>query len=185
MLLKITEKIFLLMFVLLCLWGFAFASFLNEIKTVRVTKTRADGIVVLTGGLGRVDAGIDALAEGRGQRLLISGANADLQPQTILAATRLSLELQHCCVDLDQHAGDTVGNVRESVLWAEQHGFRSLLVITSDYHLPRTLALFAAANKNLRIHPWPVPSGLSPLALAHEFNKYMWTRILPNAGMTQ
>jgi len=180
--LKVFQKIFPLLFFLVAAWGFAFSSFLAEVARFEPALGAADGIVVLTGGMGRLDAGVAALKEGRGKKLFITGANPALKVETILAATGLGPGLQACCVDIDQRAADTAGNVRETVAWAGRNGFRSLLVITSDYHLPRTLALFDAAGGTLKVMPWPVASSYSPLALATEFNKYLLTRVWPEAG---
>lgn len=180
---KLAQKIFPVLFLLVAAWGFAFSSFLAEVEGFQSPERAADGIAVLTGGIGRLDAGVAALRDGRGKKLLVTGANPALRVETIFNALGLDPAFRDCCVDIDQRATDTAGNVRETVEWAKRNQFRSLIVITSDYHLPRTLALFAAKGEGLEIMPWPVASGFSPLALAHEFNKYLLTRLAGAAGL--
>jgi uncharacterized SAM-binding protein YcdF (DUF218 family) len=182
--LKLAQRIFPALFLLVALWGFAFSSFLAEVARLRPAEGSADGIVVLTGGIGRLDAGVSALRGGLGRKLLITGANPTLRVETILDALALEPELRACCVDIDQRATDTAGNVRETAAWAERNGFHTLLIITSDYHLPRTLVLFRARGADFNIEPWPVASGFSPFALASEFNKYLITRLWTALGGT-
>ena len=96
----------------------------------------ADGIVVLTGGASRINDAIELLAAGRGQRLLISGANPTTHPIDIL---RLNPEFERwirCCVDFDRSV-NTRGNAMETRRWAQSRGFRSLIVVTSSSHAPR------------------------------------------------
>ena len=99
----------------------------------------ADGIVALTGGASRVADAIELLASGRGKRLLNSGANRATTSNEI---SRLNPEFERwvrCCVDFDRSL-NTLGNAIEIRRWAQQRGFRSLIVVTSNYHMPRAMA---------------------------------------------
>jgi len=118
---------------------------------------RAEGIVVLTGGTSRIDEALELLAEGRARRLLISGVNPAVTRSTL--AGTISEDLRSvlaCCVDLDYVAEDTVGNAAETRDWAARQGFRSLIVVTSDYHMPRSMAELAKAMPDRRLIPFPV-----------------------------
>jgi uncharacterized SAM-binding protein YcdF (DUF218 family) len=115
----------------------------------------ADGIVALTGGASRITDAVALLAAGRGKRLLISGAGPTTNSYEI---SRLHPEFEkwvHCCVDFDQ-SRNTLGNAIETRRWAEQRGFRSLIVVTSNYHMPRALAEIAHQLPNARLVPFPV-----------------------------
>src|SRR5205823_11753161 len=93
----------------------------------------ADAIVALTGGASRIADAIELLASGRGKRLLISGAN---RATTVREISRLNPEFERwvrCCVDIDRSL-NTLGNAVETKRWAESRGFRSLIVVTSNYH---------------------------------------------------
>jgi uncharacterized SAM-binding protein YcdF (DUF218 family) len=100
---------------------------------------KADAIVALTGGADRIPDAVGWLAQGHGERLLISGVNTQITvEQLVQKAPRLKRWLT-CCVDLDHQARNTVGNALETRRWAQGRGYRSLVVVTSSYHMPRAL----------------------------------------------
>ncbi|WP_019961078.1 YdcF family protein [Woodsholea maritima] len=99
----------------------------------------ADGIVVLTGGEGRVSTAITLMEQGKAQRLLISGVHPDTSREAIRDATNARADILSCCVDLGLQAADTLGNAEETAKWVESHDFHSLIVVTSNYHMPRAL----------------------------------------------
>lgn len=121
-----------------------------------VATPRTDAIVVVTGGSQRVGDAIGLLGADRGARLLISGVNEKTGREELARLNPASRDLLACCVDLDYRARNTIGNAIETRRWVRQHGFRSLLVVTSNYHMPRTLAEFAHAMPGLRFVAHPV-----------------------------
>ncbi len=135
----------------------------------------ADGIVVLTGSPGRVQAGLESLARGKGKRLLISGVNRELASETILNAIGGDGSAQACCIDLGRKARDTHGNAIEAAEWAEKHNFNSLLVVTADYHLPRALIEFEREMPGVELLAHAVESDASILTMVSEFNKYLFS----------
>ncbi|WP_417687385.1 YdcF family protein [Roseibium sp.] len=135
-------------------------SFLNFAGTVGASSApddpRADAIVVLTGGTERVERAVALLVEGRASRLLISGVHPGTTQQQIATMTSGDLPLFECCVDLDRVALNTTGNALETASWVQEHGFRSLLVVTSAYHLPRASLELAEVLPNVELVPYPV-----------------------------
>jgi uncharacterized SAM-binding protein YcdF (DUF218 family) len=119
----------------------------------------ADGIVVLTGGSSRVTEALELLAAHRGKRLLISGVNPGTTTTDIARENPNYDRLFACCVDLDYSAINTVGNAVQARLWAENHGFHSLVVVTSAYHMPRALAELSHQLSDIALIPYPVLSG--------------------------
>lgn len=99
---------------------------------------RAEGIVVMTGGQHRLSEGARLLAEGRGRRLLVSGANRMVTREDIHRASGLDGQMFER-VDLGYEALDTVGNAEETADWARARGFQRIIIVTSTYHMPRTL----------------------------------------------
>jgi uncharacterized SAM-binding protein YcdF (DUF218 family) len=117
---------------------------------------KADGIVVLTGGDLRMEAGAKLLSEGRAKRLLISGVNRKVTRREMQHLLGLDAKTFNCCVDLGYEALDTVGNADETRTWAKNNGFVRLIVVTSRYHMPRSLAELALAMPNVTLLPFPV-----------------------------
>ncbi|HEV2559543.1 MAG TPA: YdcF family protein [Microvirga sp.] len=117
---------------------------------------RTDGIVALTGGAGRIGDAIDLLAQGYASRLLISGVNERTSREEIERLNPGQRRLFDCCVDLDYRARNTIGNAIETRRWAERNRFRSLIVVTSAYHMPRTLVELDHALPSVRKVPYAV-----------------------------
>jgi uncharacterized SAM-binding protein YcdF (DUF218 family) len=139
---------------MLCLGYVRFAAGLVLREPAAVPRT--DAIVVVTGGSQRVGDAIGLLGADRGSRLLISGVNEKTGREELAKLNPSSRELMACCVDLDYRARNTIGNAIEARRWVRQHKFGSLLVVTSNYHMPRTLAEFAHAMPGVRFVPHPV-----------------------------
>jgi uncharacterized SAM-binding protein YcdF (DUF218 family) len=136
----------------------------------------ADGIVVLTGGEDRINAGIGLLAGRLGTRLLISGVHP-LNSTPVELGHRIggNLAMYKCCVDLGHGALDTAGNAAEARGWVQNWGFRSLIVVTSSYHMPRSLAEFERVMPDVTLIPHPVTS--------RHFALESWWRHYPTARL--
>jgi uncharacterized SAM-binding protein YcdF (DUF218 family) len=123
------------------LLGAGFCWFVLSIPAEEVTLDRkADGIVVLTGAAARIPDAIELLAAERGKRLLISGVHRDTRAREIARLTPLYSRYFSCCIDLDRSALNTFGNALEAKRWAREHNFNSLIVVTSNWHMPRAMA---------------------------------------------
>ncbi len=136
-----------------------FIWFVNRIPQSEIALDRgADGIVVLTGGASRVADGVELLAAGRGKRLLISGVNRDTRAGEIARLVPKYEELFKCCIDLDRSAINTLGNAVETRRWVHQQGFGSVIVVTSNYHLPRSMIELSRQLPGIVLVPFPVVS---------------------------
>jgi uncharacterized SAM-binding protein YcdF (DUF218 family) len=116
----------------------------------------ADGVVALTGSSDRLTAAMKLLEDGKAKRLLISGVNRAASPADIRGVTNATLRYYDCCVDLGFQATDTVGNARETAAWARAKGFHSLIVVTSDFHMPRAMLELHEALPDVALTPYPV-----------------------------
>jgi len=134
-----------------------FAGFLTQLRGVEVAPaSRADGIVVLTGGSSRVSDAMELLAGGYGKRLLISGVHPTNAASDISRSLPDNQQLLTCCVDLDRSAINTRSNAAETRRWAHERGFRSLIVVTSNYHMPRAIVELSHAMPDVRLIPFAV-----------------------------
>ncbi len=152
--------VFVLLFLL---WAIGFANFTMQnagASSAGPEEGETLGIVVLTGGPNRLQWGMTALTEGRGERLLITGVNEMTPRGDLHDLVEDPHELFACCVDLDRAAGNTTANAEEAARWAETHGFDGLWVVTSYYHMPRALLEFRNRAPTLRLYPLRVePEG--------------------------
>src|SRR5262249_40912490 len=116
----------------------------------------ADGIVALTGGADRISDALELLASGRARRLLITGVNQTTHPSALSASLPRTAQLLACCIDLDRNALNTVGNALEAARWVRLHNFRSIIVVTSSYHMPRTLMELRRVLPDTELISYPV-----------------------------
>jgi len=100
-------------------------------------KEKTDAVVVLTGGSGRFDQAMDALKAGHARRMLVSGVDPTVRRAELEEAQHIPRKLSRCCIDLDKASVDTISNARESARWLKGHGFRSVRLVTSDWHMRR------------------------------------------------
>ncbi|THD52147.1 YdcF family protein [Phenylobacterium sp.] len=167
---------------------FAFAARVQQSTPQQAEPAPADGIVALTGANSneRIAAAVQLLAEHRGRRVLVSGVNRGVSREQLRISTGSAHRLYDCCVDLGFTAADTVGNARETAEWARNMRYRSLTVVTSDYHMPRamlelravlrppdfTLQTYATPTAALKSRAWWRSPGAARL-LAVEYCKYL------------
>lgn len=141
----------------IALVAFGFVLFANAVmREPEVQNVEADGIVVLTGGQTRIQEAARLLEEKRGQRLLISGVNQKIGRASLIKISGLDEQTFNCCVDLGYEALNTIGNADETRRWAESLGYDRLIVVTSSYHMPRSLAELAREMPNIELVPHPV-----------------------------
>lgn len=116
----------------------------------------ADVIVVLTGGEGRVNEGARLLKRGQGRALYVSGTHPTVKKRELFQTVKLPKELRYCCVTLDPVAANTRGNARETARWLNERRVERIILVTADYHMPRSLLEFRAALPRTEIIPRPV-----------------------------
>ncbi|WP_205927333.1 YdcF family protein [Rhizobium sp. P32RR-XVIII] len=134
-----------------------FLRFADSVTTLKPpAEPKADAIVVLTGGYQRIDQAVALLEKGAGKRLLISGVHPSTTPGQIRKTTSASAELFNCCVDIGYDAIDTIGNAQEASNWIHAKGYKSVLVVTNNYHMPRSLAELAYVDADTQFIPYPV-----------------------------
>ena len=174
-------------------YALAFALWVSLLPPSTDTVPQADGIVVLTGGGTRLDTGVALFEKGVGQRLLISGVSLANTRQTLKDVAHGGARFD-CCADIGYVAEDTHGNAMEAADWAHNHQFRSIVVVTARYHMPRAMREFASVMPDVTLLPYPVDQDSIDLAgwwrhpntvllLHREFVKYLASLVTTQLGV--
>jgi len=175
-------------------WGIGLVRYAGMIPVqARMPTETVDAIVVLTGGSKRMDAGVALLSGGTAPVLFISGVDHRVDPARVRdllpdAGTGLDQTTIDCCIVLGYGASDTLGNARETALWAQATGRRSLVLVTSNYHMPRARLEFEHAMPEALLVPYPVvPTDVRVDAwwrwpgtfglISSEWTKYVFARV--------
>jgi uncharacterized SAM-binding protein YcdF (DUF218 family) len=138
----------------------------------------AEAAVVLTGGSGRIEHALDVLSDHKAKRLLVSGADPSVTKADIARRIEGSRQLLACCVDLGSESVDTRSNAEEAGRWLARHNFKSVRLITSDWHMRRARYEFhKVLGGKYRIVTDAVRSEPSFLTLFGEYNKYVLRRL--------
>ncbi len=186
-----STKFLLALILAIILWGVGFFAFLEEIprdQTPDVRGPKADAIVVLTGGGGRLDLGVLLLDRGDATKLFISGVAHGIDKTALLQNRPIDAATLECCIALGHNAHNTFGNAEETARWMASEGFTSLYIVTANYHMPRSLVEFRAALPSAELFPrvvqpsnvhlenwWRWPGTVQ--LLAREYTKYIATRL--------
>ncbi|GGE51105.1 hypothetical protein GCM10007276_30160 [Agaricicola taiwanensis] len=137
--------------------GFIF--FTTKVAEVPSSNIKADAIVALTGGQDRLADAFDLLRQKRATRMLISGVHPTTNPRELERVLPGSGPLLGCCVDLDHQALTTAGNALATKLWVETHGYKSVILVTSGWHMPRAQAELSRSLPGVQVIPYPVVTG--------------------------
>jgi len=147
-----------------------------------------DAVVVLTGGRGRLDAGLEILDTGYARKLFVSGVYRGVDVAALLRLSRRDPQNLQCCIALGYVASNTRENALETAGWIRQQGYRSLRLVTANYHMPRSLVEFQRVMPTIAISQFPIVSDNVDLAhwwrpatarlLLSEYNKYLIARSL-------
>jgi uncharacterized SAM-binding protein YcdF (DUF218 family) len=134
-----------------------FIVFANGVDRERIEPAHpADGITVLTGGVSRIDEAMKLLSQGKAKRVLITGVNRGTTLEQLKELSSQGDQYFACCVDIDKEARNTIDNATETAQWVALHQYGSVIVVTSNYHLPRALAELERSMPGVTLVPYPV-----------------------------
>lgn len=169
----------------LAAWAVGLVRFAATIPArVEDAETPTEAIVVLTGGSERFTTGLRLLAQDKAERMFVSGVHPDVDVARLLVVAGQPSPVLAERIETGHSALDTAGNAAETAAWMQGRGYRSLRLVTSHYHMPRSLAEFRRALPDVKVVPHPVfSSGVAktawwqrPAAIAlvlSEYNKYL------------
>ena len=147
-------------------------------KPARPDAPATDAAVVLTGGPGRIEHAIDVLKQHKAQRLLVAGVDPSVTKADLAQRIPGSRKWLACCVDLGSESVDTRSNAEEAGRWLAKHDYRSLRLITSDWHMRRARYEFQRAlGTKYELASDAVRTEPSLVTLFGEYNKYLLRRL--------
>jgi uncharacterized SAM-binding protein YcdF (DUF218 family) len=164
---------------LLILYGLGFALFGVTLgKPASDDAAKTDGIVVITGGAGRIEHAVEILGDGKGKRLLVAGADPAVTKADLVRRLGGRRKLVQCCVDLGSESVDTRSNAEETRRWLGRRGYKSVRLITSDWHMRRARYEFRRVlGDDFEVVPDAVRTEPGFMTLFGEYNKYLLRRI--------
>lgn len=155
------------------IWALGFVLFTVNLPEP-AGEERTDGVVVLTGGAGRIERGLEAVKRGWSRRLLVSGVDRTVKPYEFAIEYRVRPARMACCVTLGYQAIDTRSNALETAEWLGRQRVESVRLVTSDWHMRRArLELDRLAPPGVTIVADAVPTHPSLSTLFREYNKYL------------
>ena len=183
-----TKKLVYILLFALCFWFGGFLGFSYVINNFQInSEVKTDAIVALTGGRNRIGEAVNLLNEGRAEKLFISGVFEGTSLEELKKRDDIDVNTSRE-ITLDKKARNTVENAIEALRWVEENDIESIRLVTSNYHLPRSMEEFRADDHRLKIIAHPVfsdkvekkwwKSWKSFSLIAMEYNKflYVWTR---------
>ncbi len=180
-----------LVFILVVAYVAGFAAFASHLPHPPRALGPVDGIVALTGGGMRLDVAVALFEKGVGERLLISGVNTQASKGDLKKLVHGKKRFD-CCTDLGYAAENTFGNAKEAAAWTRFHHYKRVVLVTSRYHMPRSLLEFHDVMPDVAVIAYPVdpdsgrgfPSRMRNLKALHsEYWKYLAVNFMTAAGL--
>ena len=161
------------------LYGLGFALFAVTLGEPADAGTpKVDAIIAITGGKGRIEHGARLLAEGKARRLLIAGADPSVRKDDMVRRLGAPRQLLDCCVDLGSESVDTRSNAEEAKRWLNRRRYKSVRLVTSDWHMRRARYEFnRELDDDIEIIPDAVRTEPNFMTLFAEYNKYLLRRL--------
>ena len=172
------------------LWAIGLFRFVGDFpKHIEDEISKTDAIVVLTGGSGRVNAGLALLEKKLAGKLFVSGVYQGIDVRKLLQIARRNPDDLGARIGIG-NAVNTIENAIETAVWSSQNRIDSIRLVTAVYHMSRSMLEFRHAMPNIKIIPNPVfPNhvkvlkwwawpGTSALFI-REYNKFLmaWVRV--------
>ncbi len=166
-----------LLLLLLLIWILGFAWFALSLPG-RLEGGKTDGVIVLTGGEGRIERALEVLRGGSARRMLVSGVDRKVRPQEFEVQYKVPHGLMQCCVTLGYASIDTRSNAREAARWIAQYKLRSVRLVTTDWHMRRAAYEISQMKpQGTRVTLDAVPSDPGLKTLIIEYHKLLARRL--------
>jgi uncharacterized SAM-binding protein YcdF (DUF218 family) len=185
------QRFFTFLCSLAIIWAGGYMYFLTLVTDYKKEERYAgtDAIIVVTGGAGRIHAGLELLNSGKARNLFISGVDERVTEADIKTMWKGKNPQRECCISLDYKATNTRENAIETAKWVEEKGHLSLVLVTSNYHMPRARMEFNYSMPNIRMSYYPVNAPDIDKSFSDflfivfsEYNKLLLTFLRHNIG---
>ena len=155
-------KRFYLLFILFLIISFIFFDFTRFYKKIFLFQNNvnpSNNLVVLTGGTNRIKQTLKlfVIENSKQYNLLISGAGKGFNKKivsTFLPKTDFYKKKLNCCIFIENKSKNTISNATETYKWVRKNNFKSITLITSDYHMQRALVEFKKILIDIKITPF-------------------------------
>lgn len=163
---------------LLLLYGLGFALYSVLLGQEADPGLKTDAAIVITGGGGRIEKAVDILADGKARRLLVAGTDPLVTKADLIERLGGKGKVVRCCVDLGSESVDTRSNAEEARRWLDRHHYRSVRLITSDWHMRRAAYEFdRVLGREYELVEDAVRTEPRLGTLFSEYNKYLLRRV--------
>lgn len=163
--------------ILFLLWLLGFAWFALLLPQP-LGKQQTDAVVVLTGGAGRIDHGLTIIEQGQSKRMLISGVGREVKAADLAEQYPGTEKLFACCVALGFEAVDTRSNGLEVARWMARRNYKSMRLVTSDWHMRRAeFEIEQSLPSSIIVYKDAVRTQPSFGTLWKEYHKYLLRRM--------
>ena len=162
-----------IVYLALIAWALGFCGFMLSLgRPLDARKT--DAVVVLTGGPRGIDRAVELLRQGATRHVLVSGVAAQVRPRELAAEYRIEGEPMRCCIELGREAVDTKSNAEETAAWVRRHHYKTVRLVTADWHMPRArLELAHLLGSEVELVGDAVKSSPRFLTLFAEYHKFL------------
>ncbi len=169
----------LLLFITFCVWSYGLLDFQQATQQFLRVKNQVDGIVILTGGKDRIQTGMALFNQLHAKRILISGVDKIVNLSVIKDKQLKGYDHLYQFTDIGYGAVNTFSNALESAVWVRSHQFKTIGLVTSRFHMPRSLWLFKKTMPEIQIFPVIVEADdVELFHLLREYHKYVLTRFV-------
>jgi uncharacterized SAM-binding protein YcdF (DUF218 family) len=155
-------------------WVLGFAVFTLALPGPAGDRDTTDGLVVPTGGPGRIERGLALMRAHVARRMLVTGVAPGVDADDLSRRYPGNRPAFTTTVDLGNDAVDTRSNAAEAARWVRANGFHSVRLVTSDWHVRRArMELEAALGPGVVVVADGVRGEASLRVLVSEYDKLL------------
>lgn len=167
-------------------WFIGLLIFTTCIDNYDKNNEKTDAIVVLTGGKNRIKEAKKLFNEDFADKMFISGVSKEVSLDDIIKPEEVKIIYKNK-IEIGQEAKNTVENAIEINEWILKNDIKSIRLVTSNYHMPRSLEEIKSKNDDVKIIIHPVftdnlskhwwSSRKTFRFIASEYNKFLFAYI--------